>query len=45
MKHILVISLLLAANSAMANGVIKNPSSRDCLQYTHSIERVEGKAL
>ena len=34
MKHILSISLLLAANSAMANAVIKNPSSRDCLQYT-----------
>lgn len=34
MKHILAISLLLAANSAMANVVIKNPSSRDCLQYT-----------
>lgn len=34
MKHILAISLLLAANSVMANVVIKNPSSRDCLQYT-----------
>lgn len=34
MKHILVISLLIAANSAMANVVIKNPTSRDCLQYT-----------
>lgn len=34
MKHILAISLLLTANSAMANVVIKNPSSRDCLQYT-----------
>lgn len=34
MKYILAIYLLLAANSAMANVVIKNPSSRDCLQYT-----------
>lgn len=32
MKLILAISLLLAANSAMANAVIKNPTSRDCLQ-------------
>lgn len=34
MKQMLVISLLLVANSAMANVVIKKPSSRDCLQYT-----------
>ena len=34
MKQILVISLLFVANSAVANVVIKNPSSRDCLQYT-----------
>lgn len=34
MKYLLAISLLLAANSVMANVVIKNPSSRDCLQYT-----------
>ena len=34
MKHILAVSLLIAANSAMANVVIKNPTSRDCLQYT-----------
>ena len=32
MKYILAMSLLLAANSVMANVVIKNPSSRDCLQ-------------
>lgn len=33
MKRILVISLLLAANSAMANIILK-PSTRECLQYT-----------
>ena len=33
MKHILAMSLLLLANSAMAN-IIHKPSSRDCLQYT-----------
>ena len=33
MKYILAMSLLLAANSAMAN-IIHKPSSRDCLQYT-----------
>lgn len=33
MKYILAMSLLLAANSAMAN-IIHKPTSRDCLQYT-----------
>lgn len=33
MKYILAITLLITANSAMAN-VIKKPSNRECLQYT-----------
>ena len=33
MKYVLAMSLLLAANFAVAN-IIDHPTSRDCLQYT-----------